>query len=766
MPFRQPTGVPASGLRGNSTGTTSSSKSPPLISNTSSSSIPARKKVDPENLCHVCNQWVRSAEDSMDVFTKSWRPFSIPVISSVVFIHDIMEHCERYHSLFVQFAARGIEVQAIDLPGFGETGARGDAYGITGGYNVLLLEIDRAIDRVVEAHPNKPVFLMGHGMGGALVLNYVCGLGRRIPLLAGVISSSPYLKPTITGAGTRFPGTYNQLGKWYPNIAIRFRVIATELTNDLVEQERYQNDGLIRDTVSLQCLGDMIYQGQKLLKKRWKHFPVPLPILLLHGTDDPICSYQATYTLNKQLLKLQPHSFLFKSWKGSMHDRKKKKNTHWDLDAHSVRSEFTTWIRNNSKRFEKPPLEPNMVHQDTIRSVRSNSSSSSSKNSMTNKKDNKKNKLSKEDNKLAKKDKDNTMKSKDHMDQVEAYTNKESKKTPFNPANAEPEAIQDLEGLRKQLEFSKQKATEKCREYNLEPSGIEKQQEGTGSESITTGPTLEDAGLTEQQQKTSVPIIVTETTSLSISAISLQQQQSPSLSSSQDPISSESGQQGPASVLLSPIVERQSEIEKNLEAVALTLSRHSSLSNKSFSTSDPAISTSDPIISTPDAALSTSSAIINNSKLITDLPTSSSSITASDIPPESPAMREQDKIVATLSPLESSRETSADTTVQQQPSSLATTTQIISSTISITPTTASTIDLTVSDTELAQDIVIQNDEIISQATAQDAREILTPIHEIIIENDRLISQAPEQNSEEILMPVHETFDLDQTKVHT
>ncbi|KAG0264458.1 hypothetical protein BGZ95_003582, partial [Linnemannia exigua] len=42
-------------------------------------------------------------------------------------------------------------------------------------------------------------------------------------------------------------------------------------------------------------------------------------------------------------------------------------------------------------------------------------------------------------------------------------------KAPSNPANAEPEAIQDLDGLRRQQELSKIKAIEKRREYNLEP---------------------------------------------------------------------------------------------------------------------------------------------------------------------------------------------------------------------------------------------------------------------------------------------------------
>ncbi|OAQ23010.1 alpha/beta-hydrolase, partial [Linnemannia elongata AG-77] len=288
MPFTQPTGVSLSGSRGNLTASrTTTNIAPSLISNTSTASLPTRKKFEPEKLCQVRNQWVRSAGDTIHIFTKTWQPLNTPVLSVVVFVHDIMEHCERYHPLFVQFAARGIEVQAFDLPGFGETGAREDAHGITGGYDVLLKEIDSAIDRAQDTHPTLPIFLMGHGMGGALVLNYVCGLGQR---------------------------------KWYPNVGVRFRVQPEELTRDLGEMERVLGDGLIRDTVSLQCLGDMIYQGQKVLKKRWKKFPTPLPLLLLHGTDDPICSYQATHTLSSQLLKLQPLNFIFKSWKGNMHD--------------------------------------------------------------------------------------------------------------------------------------------------------------------------------------------------------------------------------------------------------------------------------------------------------------------------------------------------------------------------------------------------------------------------------------------------------------
>ncbi|KAF9202823.1 hypothetical protein BGZ49_007052 [Haplosporangium sp. Z 27] len=244
MPFIQPTGV---SLRPHG--------NPINAKDTEANNLPVKKQTKSDNVLsfQVKNNWVKSADNSIHIFTKTWHPVGTAAESVVVFIHDIIEHCERYQSLFAYFADKGIEVQSFDLPGFGETGARANALGVTGGYDKLLREIDSAIERASVAHPNKPLFLMGHGMGGALVLNYVCGLGRKITLLAGVISSSPYLKPTMIGAGARFPSTYNRLGKWYPNISISFPITPQELTRDHAEQERYQNDGLVRDSVSLQC---------------------------------------------------------------------------------------------------------------------------------------------------------------------------------------------------------------------------------------------------------------------------------------------------------------------------------------------------------------------------------------------------------------------------------------------------------------------------------------------------------------------------------
>ncbi|KAF8945254.1 hypothetical protein BGZ47_003013 [Haplosporangium gracile] len=636
MPFIQPTGVSLSGSRGNLANfPTTTNTAPSLISNTSTISSPiTHKKFEPEKLCQVRNQWVRSADDSIHIFTKSWQPINVPVLSVIVFVHDIMEHCERYQPLFVQFAARGMEVQAFDLPGFGETGVREDAYGITGGYDVLLKEMDSAIDRAQESHPTLPIFLMGHGMGGALVLNYVCGLGKR---------------------------------KWYPHIGVGFRVQAGELTRDLVEQERFLGDGLIRDSVSLQCLGDMIYQGQKILKKRWKKFPTPLPTLLLHGTDDPICSYKATHTLSFQLLKLQPLNFIFRSWKGNMHD------PHWDLDASSVRSEYTTWIRNSCRHFDKLPLEPSMVHWDSIRSSRSTATSSrsihhttsnhsSSSSSSSSDDPSKKGKSNKKGNKKREKKEKKDRKKQEKIDkaekkkqqklagkqqqgagsmvarssqedaQIEEVTAAPVQKTLSNPANAEPEAIQDLEGLRQQQELRKLKAIEKRREYSLEspapvaeaapPTGptdptdpaVGEQQQQQQQQQVEPAQTASSAPPVEQQGV--IPAVVTESCSPTITTPPLQQQPLPDTSQS---TLSQQQQQDPAgsqTTISHSIIKEQTEMEKPFEAIPLTLSRDSSLNHLlSAATADTSVGISGSV---PVSALGEATTLLEAEPTVVD----------------------------------------------------------------------------------------------------------------------------------------------------
>lgn len=158
-----------------------------------------------------------------------------------------------------------------------------------------------------------------------------------------------------------------------------------------------------------------------------------------------------------------------------------------------------------------------------------------------------------------------------------------------NPANAEPEAIQDLEGLRRLQEMSKQKAIEKRREYNLEtplppasegapadagPVVDEQQQAGQKPPEAPAPPSGD-----QQQHQHQQGVILTVITGLCSPTTSTLLHQIPLPNTSQSSLSSQQDPESLQSTISDPVVKEQTEMEKSLEADAQTLSRHNSLNH-------------------------------------------------------------------------------------------------------------------------------------------------------------------------------------------
>ncbi|KAF9100084.1 hypothetical protein BGX23_006048 [Mortierella sp. AD031] len=302
-----------------------------------------------------------------------------------------------------------------------------------------------------------------------------------------------------------------------------------------------------------------------------------------------MAAYATTHTLSSQLLKLQPLNFIFKSWKGSMHD------LHWDLDVQPVRSEFIHWIRSHCKHFDKLPLEtgplglypfPRSSKSLKLNSIASSSTdSNNSRDKDKGKKDKRSEKKEKEDRKDAEKAGKKALKhaaagnvARDGRSagEGEGATQTGDDVAPTqkpNPASAEPEAIQDLEGLRRQQEMRQQKAIEKRREYNLESPGsasasaLEEQQQQASQDTSTSIAT----GSTEQMLRNQnvIPTVVTECCS---PTTTIPPQSETTAQSTGHDI-------GGLQTVSHPIVKEQTEMEKSLEAITLTLSRDNSLNN-------------------------------------------------------------------------------------------------------------------------------------------------------------------------------------------
>ena len=83
----------------------------------------------------------------------------------------------------------GYALFGFDLRGHGKSGGQ---RGHTPSMEAWMDDIARLTDEAATRFTGKPRFLYGHSLGGLLVLTYSL---RRKPSLAGVIASSPGLRP-------------------------------------------------------------------------------------------------------------------------------------------------------------------------------------------------------------------------------------------------------------------------------------------------------------------------------------------------------------------------------------------------------------------------------------------------------------------------------------------------------------------------------------------------------------------------------------------
>jgi alpha-beta hydrolase superfamily lysophospholipase len=97
--------------------------------------------------------------------------------------HGIAEHAARYGRFAEAMSARGFHVYAHDHRGHGGTTAP-DApprmFGSPDGGAKVIADVAAIHDRIAKEHPDLPVIVFGHSMGGFVALNFVLRHSARV----------------------------------------------------------------------------------------------------------------------------------------------------------------------------------------------------------------------------------------------------------------------------------------------------------------------------------------------------------------------------------------------------------------------------------------------------------------------------------------------------------------------------------------------------------------------------------------------------------
>ncbi|KAI7862762.1 Alpha/Beta hydrolase protein [Spinellus fusiger] len=280
----------------------------------------------------VVTAWAKT-KDNHDIYTKTWKPVNKPV-AQILLIHGFGEHIGRYNEMLTLFAENDIECFAYDQRGWGETGAKSKDFGNNQGYSTALGDINDTLEKMKT--PDVPLFLMGHSMGGALVLNLIAQKTKysSVKLLDGVISSAPFV--TLVDPPSPFKEyPLRALSKIVPSFTIDAGINLDGINRDKEEMETYKNDPLNHSYATLKTLSELLDNGKALLKTGKN---IDVPIVIVHSTADPINSYHSTKLVYDVVSSKDKE---MKSWEGMYHE------LHRELkpDRDHVLSHYVKWIK-------------------------------------------------------------------------------------------------------------------------------------------------------------------------------------------------------------------------------------------------------------------------------------------------------------------------------------------------------------------------------------------------------------------------------------
>lgn len=207
------------------------------------------------------------------------------VRADVVLVHGLGEHSGRYGHVAAVLAERGLRLCAWDLRGHGRSGgARGDALH----YGALVADLERVVAHFVT--PGRPWFLLAHSFGGQVTLRY---LEERQPACAGAVIAAPWLRLAFDPPWWKLALAWAALRVW-PGFVQQTGNRWDRLSRDLEHLASLPDLDLVHHRLSARLYFAMREMGEAVLADAER---LRVPLLLLHGEEDPITCHRATREL-------------------------------------------------------------------------------------------------------------------------------------------------------------------------------------------------------------------------------------------------------------------------------------------------------------------------------------------------------------------------------------------------------------------------------------------------------------------------------------
>lgn len=228
----------------------------------------------------------------------------------VCIIHGIGEYAGRYDRMAACMQKAGFALLSMDLPGHGASpGKRGHCAPRA----VIRRHVDALISHARRLYPKTPIILYGHSMGGNIALDYR-KRGNRNHVPAAYIVSAPWVELVRKIPGYQYK-MVKAASKLMPSFTISSRVSSADL-GQAGSVGDYEKDPLVHKRISLLCALEGFEIGEALAAGTLEDNggAVGKPFLLMHGTEDRICSIKGS----RKIAALEDCDYI--EWPGLYHE--------------------------------------------------------------------------------------------------------------------------------------------------------------------------------------------------------------------------------------------------------------------------------------------------------------------------------------------------------------------------------------------------------------------------------------------------------------
>jgi len=257
------------------------------------------------------------------LFYQSWQP-ETDARATLIIVHGLGEHSGRYQNVVNHLVPKGYAIYGFDHRGHGRSpGARG----FIESFEAVRGDISTFLEMVKGEEGKRPLFLMGHSMGGLITLNYV--LHNPEGYQGVIISAAPVGKldiPPVLAMLSRL------LSGILPKLGVDNGLDLDGISRETAVIEAYKADPLVhsKGTPRLgvemmdNALWTMAYAAE------WKP-----PLLMLHGDADRLVPDSGTREFFEKVTQTDKKLIIYE---GGYHE------SHNDIHREQFFTDLESWL--------------------------------------------------------------------------------------------------------------------------------------------------------------------------------------------------------------------------------------------------------------------------------------------------------------------------------------------------------------------------------------------------------------------------------------